>query len=47
MANNTPAANDENDVLLEMRGLRIDGMRDDQWHEIVKALTSPCIAAKY
>lgn len=38
MANNTPAANDENDVLLEMRGLRIDGMRDDQWHEIVKGI---------
>ncbi|MFZ1388628.1 MAG: ABC transporter ATP-binding protein [Thiolinea sp.] len=38
MANNTPAANDENDVLLEMRDLRIDGMRDDQWHEIVKGI---------
>lgn len=36
MANNTPAAND--DVLLAMRGVRIDGMRDDKWHEIVKGI---------
>lgn len=39
MANNIPAipaAND--DVLLAMRGVRIDGMRDDKWHEIVKGI---------
>lgn len=38
MANNTLAANDANDVLLEMRGIRIDGMRDDKWHQIVKSI---------
>lgn len=38
MANNTLATNDDDDVLLEMRGLRIDGMRDDKWHEIVKGI---------
>ncbi|SKA89648.1 peptide/nickel transport system ATP-binding protein [Thiothrix eikelboomii] len=38
MANNTPAANDDHEVLLEMRDLRIDGRRDDQWHEIIKGI---------
>lgn len=38
MVNNTPAANDDNNVLLEMRDLRIDGMRDEKWHEIVKGI---------
>ncbi len=30
--------NDKNDFLLEMRDLRIDGFRDDEWHEIVKGV---------
>lgn len=38
MANNSSAANDDSDVLLEMRGVRIDGMRDDKWHQIVKGI---------
>lgn len=38
MANNTPTANNDDDVLLAMRGLRIDGMRDDKWHEIIKGI---------
>ena len=38
MANNIPAANDDHEILLEMRDLRIDGRRDDQWHEIIKGI---------
>ena len=38
MANNTLAANDDHEILLEMRGLRIDGKRDDQWHAIIKGI---------
>lgn len=38
MVNNISAANDDQSLLLEMRGLRIDGMRDDQWHQIVKGI---------
>lgn len=38
MANNLPAANDDHEILLEMRDLRIDGRRDDQWHEIIKGI---------
>lgn len=38
MANNIPAANDDHEVLLEMRDLRIDGKRDDQWHDIIKGI---------
>jgi peptide/nickel transport system ATP-binding protein len=38
MANNTPIATNDDGVLLEMRGIRIDGMRDDKWHEIVKGI---------
>ena len=36
MDNETQA--NKSSVLLEMRGLRIDGMRDDRWHEIVKGI---------
>ncbi len=32
------ASNTNNPVLLEMRDLRIDGFRDDEWHEIVKGV---------
>jgi peptide/nickel transport system ATP-binding protein len=38
MANNTLAANDDHEILLEMRGLRIDGKRDEQWHAIIKGI---------
>ncbi|MDH3688399.1 MAG: ABC transporter ATP-binding protein [Gammaproteobacteria bacterium] len=30
--------NSNGELLLEMRGLRIDGFRDEQWHEIVKGV---------
>lgn len=28
----------DDSVLLEMRDLRIEGMRDDEWHQIVKGI---------
>ncbi|TFH49008.1 MAG: ABC transporter ATP-binding protein, partial [Lysobacterales bacterium] len=28
----------QGDLLLEVRGLRIDGQRDDEWHEIIKGI---------
>ena len=31
-------SSDSGEFLLEMRGLRIDGQRDDEWHEIVKGI---------
>lgn len=30
--------NTDNELLLEMRALRIEGFRDEQWHEIVKGI---------
>jgi peptide/nickel transport system ATP-binding protein len=35
-SNDNSGAND--DLLLEMRGLRIDGQSDDEWHEIIKGI---------
>ncbi len=32
------STNGNNDLLLEMRDLRIDGFRDEEWHEIVKGV---------
>ena len=34
----TSNSNSENELLLEMRGLRIEGQADDEWHEIVKGV---------
>ena len=31
-------SNPESDLLLEIRGLRIDGQREEEWHEIVKGI---------
>lgn len=31
-------AKPQGDLLLEMRGLRIDGQRDDEWHEIIRGI---------
>lgn len=31
-------SNSESDLLLEIRGLRIDGHREEEWHEIVKGI---------
>ncbi len=28
----------DGDILLEMRGLKIEGQADDQWHEIVHGI---------
>jgi len=35
---NSGAENPHGDVLLEMRGLRIDGESHDEWHEIIKGI---------
>ena len=37
MTSNTGGKSD-GDLLLEMRGLRIDGQSDDEWHEIIKGI---------
>jgi peptide/nickel transport system ATP-binding protein len=37
MTNKTGAKHD-GELLLEMRGLRIDGQSDDEWHEIIKGI---------
>ena len=33
-----PGGKSDGDLLLEMRGLRIDGQSDDEWHEIIKGI---------
>lgn len=37
MTSNTPGKPD-GDLLLEIRGLRIDGQSDEEWHEIIKGI---------
>ena len=36
--NNNDNNESNSEVLLEMRGLRIDGQSDDEWHEIIKGI---------
>jgi len=36
--NSNDSGESNSEVLLEMRGLRIDGQSDDEWHEIIKGI---------